>query len=78
MSDQGPGVSADGRTRIFDVFQREKHTEHLPGQGLGLFITKQIVESHGGAISVDSQPGRGATFLLQIPLVVDEQLVELV
>ena len=46
-------------------------TSHLPGLGLGLFITKQIAESHGGTISVESEHGDGATFLLQVPLAVD-------
>lgn len=77
IHDQGPGISDAGQARIFDVFEREENTAHLPGQGLGLFITKQIVESHSGTISVESQPGRGATFLLQLPLLVEESLGEL-
>lgn len=77
VHDQGPGISDEGRARIFEVFHREEHTAHLPGQGLGLFITKQIVESHGGTITVASEPGRGATFLVQVPLVMDEPLGEL-
>ncbi len=70
VSDEGPGVSDDGKARIFEVFQREEDTAHLPGLGLGLFITKQIAESHGGTVSVESQRGAGATFLLQVPLAV--------
>ena len=58
------------------MFHREPNTAHLPGQGLGLFITRQIAESHGGSISVESVPGRGATFLLEIPLL-DEPLDKL-
>jgi signal transduction histidine kinase len=77
VNDQGPGISDEGRARIFEVYHREEQTAHLPGQGLGLFITKQIVESHGGTISVDSEPGRGATFLMQVPLPVEEPLGEL-
>jgi signal transduction histidine kinase len=77
VHDQGPGISDEGRSRIFEVFHREQRTSHLPGQGLGLFITKQIAEGHGGTISVDSEPGCGATFLLQLPLSVDEPLAEL-
>ena len=67
VSDQGPGISEEGRDRIFEVFHREERTAHLPGLGLGLFITKQIVESHGGTVFVDSEPGEGATFVLQVP-----------
>lgn len=77
VHDQGPGISDEGRARIFEAFHREDLTAHLPGQGLGLFITKQIVESHGGTITVASEPGRGATFLMQVPLVMGEPLGEL-
>jgi len=75
VHDQGPGISEEGRAKIFEVFHREEQTAHLPGQGLGLFITKQIAESHGGTITVDSRPGRGATFLLKVPLSLEEPLV---
>jgi signal transduction histidine kinase len=68
VHDEGPGISDEGKARIFEVFQREEETAHLPGLGLGLFITKQIAESHGGTISVESEHGHGATFLLQVPL----------
>src|SRR3954470_17050804 len=68
VHDEGPGISEDGKARIFEVFRREEETSHLPGLGLGLFITKQIAESHGGTVSVESQHGHGATFLLQVPL----------
>lgn len=68
VGDQGPGIGAEGRARIFEAFHREKGTAHLPGQGLGLFITKEIVEGHGGTVWVDSSPGCGATFSMQIPL----------
>jgi len=68
VADEGPGISEDGKARIFEVFQREEETSHLPGLGLGLFIAKQIADSHGGTISVESEHGHGATFLLQVPL----------
>jgi signal transduction histidine kinase len=77
VHDQGPGISDEGLARIFELFHRETPTAHLPGQGLGLFITKQIVESHGGTIDVDSELGRGSTFLMQLPLATDEPLAEL-
>jgi signal transduction histidine kinase len=77
VHDQGPGISDEGHARIFEAFHREEQTAHLPGQGLGLFITKQIAESHGGSLTVDSQPGRGATFLLEVPLSLDEPLAGL-
>lgn len=71
VSDEGPGITEDGKARIFEVFEREPQTAHLPGLGLGLFITKQIAESHGGTISVESELGSGATFQLQVPLALD-------
>ena len=77
VEDQGPGISDDGQARIFEVFHREDSIAHLPGLGLGLYIAKQIVESHGGTLSVDSEPGHGATFELQVPLAVDVPLAGL-
>ncbi len=77
VRDQGPGISGEGLAQIFELFHREEPTAHLPGQGLGLFITKQIIESHGGSISVDSEPGSGSTFLIQMPLAGDEPFAEL-
>lgn len=68
VTDQGPGVSAESRARIFEPFHREQHTSHLPGSGLGLFISRQILESHGGSISVQPRPGPGTTFVLELPL----------
>lgn len=71
VRDQGPGITEEGKSRIFEVFQREEETAHLPGLGLGLFITKQVAESHGGSIGVESEHGHGATFLLEVPLAVE-------
>lgn len=68
VRDEGPGISPEGRRRIFEVFHREERTAHLPGQGLGLFIAQQIAERHGGAITVESEPGRGAAFELRLPV----------
>ncbi|KQT93573.1 hypothetical protein ASG49_00760 [Marmoricola sp. Leaf446] len=71
VHDEGPGISPLGLQRIFEVFHRERGTDHVPGLGLGLFITKQIAESHGGSVDARSEPGRGSTFLLEIPLAVE-------
>ena len=77
VEDQGPGISNDGHDRIFDVFHREADNAHLPGLGLGLYIAKQIVDSHGGRISVHSEPGQGATFEVRLPIAVDVPLAGL-
>ena len=77
VEDDGPGISTDGQARIFEVFHREDSSAHMPGLGLGLYIAKQIVESHGGTLTVDSEPGCGATFELQVPLAVDVPLAGL-
>lgn len=71
VHDEGPGISAVGLQRIFEVFHREQATAHVPGLGLGLFITKQIAESHGGTVDARSEPGQGSTFLLEVPLAVE-------
>jgi signal transduction histidine kinase len=67
VSDEGPGLEPQARARVFDPFFSTK----APGKGtgLGLAICRQIVEAYGGSISVDSEPGCGATFVLRVPLV---------
>ena len=53
--------------RIFGRFERGVSSREYGGLGLGLFLTRQIVEAHGGTIQVTSQPGEGATFVLELP-----------
>ncbi|RZA04663.1 MAG: ATP-binding protein, partial [Proteobacteria bacterium] len=52
---------------IFDRFERAISYEYISGLGLGLYISKQIAEAHGGRISVNSAPGEGAEFTFEIP-----------
>lgn len=68
ISDQGPGIPPDQQKLIFERFHRAKSTEAVPGTGLGLAIAKELVELHGGTIYVESIEGKGATFVLRIPL----------
>jgi signal transduction histidine kinase len=70
VEDQGPGVPAHDRARIFVPFARGEpasRASHQPGVGLGLSITRRIVEAHGGSIDVDDAPGGGARFALELP-----------
>lgn len=69
VKDQGPGIAADDQERIFGQFERSASAGSVEGLGLGLYISQQIVQAHGGHISVDSAPGQGAEFLVQVPLV---------
>jgi PAS domain S-box-containing protein len=64
FADSGPGISPEVRARIFEPF----FTTKAKGTGLGLAVVKRIVESHQGRLSLESQPGRGTTFRLYLPL----------
>ncbi|MES2527083.1 MAG: ATP-binding protein [Bdellovibrionota bacterium] len=66
--DQGPGIERKDFGRIFQKFERISSVDNVGGLGLGLYITKQIVESHKGDIWVESEPGTGAAFVCEIPL----------
>ncbi|RKG61011.1 GAF domain-containing protein [Corallococcus sp. AB011P] len=67
VRDQGIGIEADALPRLFGRFERAVSERHYGGMGLGLYISRQIVEALGGRIDVDSQPGQGATFTLRLP-----------
>ena len=64
MTDTGIGMDAETKEKIFELFFSSKGSE---GTGLGLYITKHIVEQHDGSISVDSGLGKGSRFLVKIP-----------
>lgn len=65
VSDSGPGIDPAVRNRLFEAFVTTKQNGR--GTGLGLSICKNIVESHGGSISVDSESGNGARFTVTLP-----------
>lgn len=68
VRDRGQGIAPDDQARIFEQFERaESGRQHVAGLGLGLFITREIVQAHGGRIGVQSQPGEGATFTVTLP-----------
>jgi signal transduction histidine kinase len=68
VTDHGIGVDPSQQERIFERFERGVSSRHYGGLGLGLYICRRIVESHGGSIAVDSRPGQGATFTVTLPL----------
>ena len=68
VRDRGPGVSPEEREVIFDRFhQTESSAAHSEGAGLGLYIARQLTEAMGGWITLESEPGDGATFIVTIP-----------
>jgi signal transduction histidine kinase len=68
VKDQGMGVSYDLQEKIFKRFERAVPGNNISGLGLGLYITRQIVEAHGGTISVMSQLKQGSTFTVDLPI----------
>jgi PAS domain S-box-containing protein len=67
VRDNGPGISARNRDRIFDLFARGHSEDAAPGNGLGLAVCRKVVELHGGRIWVEPAPGCGSAFRLTLP-----------
>jgi signal transduction histidine kinase len=67
VADRGIGIAPDDVDRIFGRFQRAAPIRNYGGMGLGLYITRHIVEAHRGTISVISKPGEGSTFVVELP-----------
>jgi heavy metal sensor kinase len=67
VRDTGPGIAAADLARVFDRFYRGDPARTRGGAGLGLALTKSIVELHGGRISVESEPGTGSAFRITLP-----------
>jgi signal transduction histidine kinase len=68
VCDQGPGVAAEDRERIFGRFERGVDPERISGLGIGLYIARAIAVAHGGSIEVLDAPEGGACFLVKLPL----------
>jgi signal transduction histidine kinase len=67
VRDQGIGIAEDDQHHIFERFERAVSSQNYGGLGLGLYIVRRIVEAHGGSVRVESTPGAGATFLVELP-----------
>lgn len=67
VSDQGIGLGLDTASGLFEPFSRGSNAADIPGMGLGLFISREIVERHGGRISGTAAPNRGTTFRVTLP-----------
>jgi signal transduction histidine kinase len=69
VSDTGPGIAEDFRDRVFEAFARGEHDawRHRSGTGLGMSISKGIIEELGGTITFETEIGVGTTFFIEIP-----------
>jgi signal transduction histidine kinase len=67
VSDSGPGVQPEDMPHLFEPFYRAERHRDTEGSGLGLYLVAQIMEAHGGAVSVENGPGIGAVFTLWLP-----------
>ncbi|RKG72538.1 PAS domain-containing sensor histidine kinase [Corallococcus exercitus] len=67
VRDEGIGIPHEDQPRVFERFVRAVSERNYGGLGLGLFITQQIIEAHGGIVQVRSTPGQGSTFTVMLP-----------
>ena len=68
IKDEGVGISSEDLPHIFEGFYRGKSDQaSASGHGIGLFVSRQIIETHNGSITVDSELGKGTTFLIRLP-----------
>ncbi|WP_437902277.1 AAA family ATPase [Sorangium sp. So ce327] len=68
VRDHGMGIAEADQARIFERFERAVSVRNFGGLGLGLYIARSIVAAHGGSVRVESKPGAGATFIVELPL----------
>ncbi|MGH2447803.1 MAG: sensor histidine kinase, partial [Chloroflexota bacterium] len=69
VRDEGVGISAEDQEKLFQRFYRAGGEGHqVKGLGLGLYVTRRIIEAHGGTIAVHSETGRGSEFVITLPV----------
>lgn len=68
VRDQGIGIDPKDHERIFERFERGSSPADYGGLGLGLYISREIVQAHGGEIGVESEPGKGSVFFVNLPI----------
>ncbi len=73
VDDDGPGIAPENRMRVFERFERVASRATKQSLGLGLYIVRQIVEGHGGAVSIEEGPRPGACVVVRLPIVSSER-----
>jgi signal transduction histidine kinase len=68
VRDEGIGIAPEAQARIFGKFERAVSDRHYGGLGLGLYVSRQLVEALGGSIQLQSEPGSGTLFTVRLPL----------
>ncbi len=78
VSDNGIGIPQDALPRLFERFYRAPNSEmhHIAGIGMGLYVVKEIVDLHGGSVTVESREGAGSTFTVRLPAAEEKMLAE--
>ena len=75
VSDNGPGIAPEEQGRLFQEFFRVPgggdRPNRIKGSGLGLSIVRRVVLAHGGRTGVESEPGKGSTFFMELPALVE-------
>ena len=68
VADSGRGITKPHLQKIFDIFFRSHQSHEIPGMGVGLYLSQQIISAHHGKLWVESEAGKGSTFFFTIPL----------
>ncbi len=69
VEDTGIGIASEQQPKVWELFHRLDRSSSAPGEGLGLTLVKRVLERHGGRVWLDSEPGRGSRFYVELPAV---------